>query len=99
MALNLARKGGYEVIAFDVNKDSLKKYAAEGLTVSDNVLSLASRTNKFVTMLPNSSHVSSVLEGENGLFKKADKSSLFIDSSTISFHASKGIFDNSKKVG
>lgn len=37
MAMNLARKGGYEVIAFDVNKDSLKKYAKEGLTVCEDV--------------------------------------------------------------
>jgi len=88
MALNLAKKGGYEVIAFDVNKDALKKYAKEGLTVCENVSDLPNKANKFVTMLPNSSHVSSVLEGANGLFAKSAKNSLFIDSSTISFHSS-----------
>lgn len=99
MALNLARKGGYEVVAFDVNKDSLKKYSQEGLTVSDDVTSLAKKANKFVTMLPNASHVSSVLEGPKGLFTLSDKNSLFIDSSTISFHSSKKIYENGKSLG
>ncbi|EAR82501.1 3-hydroxyisobutyrate dehydrogenase (macronuclear) [Tetrahymena thermophila SB210] len=98
MALNLARKGGFEVIAFDVNKDSLKKYAKEGLAVCEDVTVLARKANKFVTMLPNSSHVSSVLEGENGLFQKSAKNSLFIDSSTISYHAAIKIYENAKKV-
>ncbi|EGR27979.1 hypothetical protein IMG5_185620 [Ichthyophthirius multifiliis] len=101
MALNLQKKGNYEVIAYDVSQEQLNKYQKEGLKTCTTLKELSKKANKFITMLPNSSHVQTVCEGPEGLFAQSEKGSLIIDSSTISFQSAlnlyKSALQNSKK--
>jgi len=81
MALNLV-KGGYSVIGYDTSKQRLEELKAQGITPSNEIISIAKEADIVITMLPNTNDVQKALI-EGGIFKNAKKGSLLIDSSTI----------------
>jgi 2-hydroxy-3-oxopropionate reductase len=76
-------KAGYELVVFDLNKDSVKDVAAAGAIAVSSVGEVARQCQTIITMLPNSPQVKSVALGEGGIFEQAVSGSLYIDMSSI----------------
>jgi 3-hydroxyisobutyrate dehydrogenase len=79
MAANLV-KSGYAVQGFDLVPDNLKIAKDNGVVVMANALAAIKDAEVVITMLPAGKHVLSVYED---IAPKAQKGTLFIDSSTI----------------
>lgn len=82
MARNLV-KGGHELTVFDINRASVERLAGEGATEASCARDTAVAADFVITMLPNSSHVHSALFDEGGAGAAMQKSTLYIDMSTI----------------
>ncbi len=98
MAANLA-KSGHEVYAFDLYPESLKLAVSHGCHGCDSAAEAVSGAQFVVTMLPAGQHVKSLLSGPDGLFKKADGFTLFIDCSTIDVGTAKDLSDEARQLG
>jgi 4-hydroxybutyrate dehydrogenase / sulfolactaldehyde 3-reductase len=81
MAENLV-KAGFQVIGFDISKDARRAFKASGALAS-NCAEAAREADLVITMLPNASHVRSVLFGPNGAAEVMSPSAVFINMSTI----------------
>merc|ERR1711974_574648 len=83
MARNLL-KAGHDVVAFDVNADSLSALVSSGANTASSPAEVAAAASTIVTMLPSNPHVRTVYLGENGVLsdKGAVAGKLFIDCST-----------------
>jgi len=75
-------KAGYRVKVYDVVGDRLQPLVAEGAE-SGTRTSVAANVDVVITMLPNGTDVKDLLLAADGLFSRAKKGTLFIDSSTI----------------
>lgn len=82
MARNLLR-GGFEVVAYDVNPDALARLASEGASTACSAALLASEADAVITMVPNGEHVEAALLGDAGVATAARPGTLIIDMSTI----------------
>ncbi len=92
MALNLL-KADYTLVACDVNQERIKMLPSQERVIAvEKACDVLNYTNTVITMLPNSPHVLSVLEGENGLLSGAVPENFFlIDMSSISPHVTREI--------
>ncbi|MFA5959020.1 MAG: 3-hydroxyisobutyrate dehydrogenase [Tatlockia sp.] len=97
MALNLI-KANHQVTGFDLNKDALAAFSKAG-GISAQSLSSIAASDFFITVLQTGQQVSEVYLGEEGLFAKASKTSLFIDCSSIDVETTKMLHEQAKKRG
>ncbi len=90
MAKNLV-KAGYELVVLDINKEAVDELKALGAETAATPAEVASKTQKVITMLPNSPEVKQVALGEGGLIEGATEGSVLIDMSSIAPLASREI--------
>jgi len=90
MAKNLI-KAGYELVVSDINKDAVEELKALGAETAATPAEVVSKTQKVITMLPNSPEVKQVALGEGGLIEGATEGSVLIDMSSIAPLASREI--------
>jgi 2-hydroxy-3-oxopropionate reductase len=83
MSLNLI-KAGYNVIAFDINQDSVNKVVKAGAEQGVSPKQIGESCEVIITMLPNSPQVEEVIAGKNGVLEGAKPGSVIIDMSSIS---------------
>ncbi|KAI6188052.1 3-hydroxyisobutyrate dehydrogenase [Aphelenchoides besseyi] len=83
MARNLLKKGR-QLVVFDVDKKKSDLLVQFGATLAADPAEVGDRASEVIfTMLPNSSHVDSVFNGDNGILQTLKPNSLCIDCSTI----------------
>lgn len=83
MAKNIAA-AGFEVEAFDVSNTASRYGRAAGLIVVDDVTDLLHRADVVITMLPNASHVETVVNGPAGTIANCCHNTVHVDMSSIS---------------
>jgi len=85
MAVNLL-KAGYKLAACDVNQERIKMLPEQERVIAvEKACDVLKYTDTVITMLPNSPHVISVLDGENGMLNGEVPEDFFlIDMSSIS---------------
>jgi 2-hydroxy-3-oxopropionate reductase len=98
MAHNLI-KAGHKLICYDIVQKNVEEVAAYGATSADSIKQVAQAAKVIITMLPNSLHVKSAVEGEDGLLAHAQQGTILIDMSSINPIASKEICEACKKHG
>lgn len=98
MAHNLI-KAGHKLICYDIVQKNVEEVAAYGATSADSIKQVAQAAKVIITMLPNSPHVKSAVEGEDGLLAHAQQGTILIDMSSINPIASKEICEACKKHG
>lgn len=98
MAANLA-KAGYRVQAFDLSPKAREAAAAAHLTVKDRATDCLDKADAIVTMLPAGEHVRRAYMGEGGLYDRASKGQIFIDSSTIDVATAREAHEAGLKAG
>lgn len=82
MAKNLL-KAGYELNICDINKDTVAEVAAAGGTAYDTPGETAAESDIILTMLPNSPHVKTVIEGKDGVLEGMKPGTILVDMSSI----------------
>ena len=82
MGLNLM-KAGYELAVYDINPKPLKEFQEKGARVGESIREVASKSEVFITMVPNSGDVEQVIIKENGAIHGLKSGSIVIDMSTI----------------
>ncbi|KQZ13846.1 3-hydroxyisobutyrate dehydrogenase [Mesorhizobium sp. Root554] len=95
MAANLV-KAGHAVQGFDLMPENLTVAREQGITVMANATAAVKGAEVVITMLPAGKHVLSVYED---IASKAEKSALFIDSSTIDVESARRAHAIAKKHG
>jgi 2-hydroxy-3-oxopropionate reductase len=74
---------GFDVSVFNRSQKRARELANAGAKMAGSLLELAAECDVIITMLPDTSDVVDVLEGEAGLFANARPGARFIDMSTI----------------
>ena len=82
MAKNLL-KAGYELNKCDINKDAVADVAAAGAAAYDTPRETAAESDIILTMLPNSPHVKTVIEGKDGVLEGMKPGTILVDMSSI----------------
>jgi 2-hydroxy-3-oxopropionate reductase len=82
MARNLL-KAGYQLVVFDIFKDSLKELVDAGAQAGQSGRDVAEQTSVIITMLPNSPHVREVVLGSDGVLDGARPGTILVDMSSI----------------
>lgn len=82
MAKNLL-KAGYELNICDINKDAVADVAASGARAYDTPRETAAESDIILTMLPNSPHVKTVIEGKDGVLEGMKPGTILVDMSSI----------------
>lgn len=82
MAKNLL-KAGYELNICDINKDAVAEVAAAGAAAYDTPGETAAESDIILTMLPNSPHVKTVIEGKDGVLEGMKPGTILVDMSSI----------------
>lgn len=82
MAKNLL-KAGYELNICDINKDAVADVAASGGRAYDTPRETAAESDIILTMLPNSPHVKTVIEGKDGVLEGMKPGTILVDMSSI----------------
>jgi 4-hydroxybutyrate dehydrogenase/sulfolactaldehyde 3-reductase len=82
MARNLVR-GGHSVRGFDIDAAAVHRHLANGGVGTTSPAEAAEEAEFVFTMLPNGSHVRTVLFGKEGVLSTIPSSALYIDMSTI----------------
>jgi 4-hydroxybutyrate dehydrogenase / sulfolactaldehyde 3-reductase len=83
MASNLQKKG-FQLTVFDINPEPIAALVALGAKAAKSIEDASKGADVVITMLPASSHVESVILGENGVLAHLKKGAMIIDMSTIS---------------
>jgi 4-hydroxybutyrate dehydrogenase/sulfolactaldehyde 3-reductase len=83
MASNLCRKG-FRLVVHDVNRQAVEELASLQARPAANAAQVAAEVDVIVTMLPNSTIVSDVVAGHDGVIEHAKPGSLIMDMSTVS---------------
>lgn len=83
MTLNLLDHG-YEVTVYDINPAVVQELVEAGAKVGQSPRDVAEKSEIIMTMLPNSTHVQSVVLGEDGIIHGAVPGSVVVDMSSIS---------------
>lgn len=73
---------GYDVTAFDLNKDALDKVTAAGATAAASARECAAHADIFLTSLPRPDHVEKVMAGEDGALGRLRSGSIWVDLTT-----------------
>ena len=97
MALNLSKKS-IHVKAYDLSDEAKEKALDAGLNVLNSIHDVLIDIDALVTMLPNDSAVEDVFL-RNGVLDSLEKTTLIIDSSTISPNTSKKVVDEAYNKG
>ena len=82
MAKNLLM-AGYELNICDINKDAVADVAASGGRAYDTPRETAAESDIILTMLPNSPHVKTVIEGKDGVLEGMKPGTILVDMSSI----------------
>lgn len=90
MARNLL-KGGHELLVYDVLQENVDTLVIAGAEAAKASSEIGRRCNVILTMLPNSTHVESVICGDEGVLKTAMPGTIIIDMSSIAPLASQRI--------
>ena len=83
MALNI-RKGGYDMVVHDINRDAAKRHIDAGCTWADSPKELGAQCDVVFTSLPGPPEVEAVAAGPNGLIEGMKQGSVWFDMSTNS---------------
>lgn len=97
MALNLSKKS-IHVKAYDLSDEAKEKALDAGLNVLNSIHDVLIDIDALVTMLPNDSAVEDVFL-RNGVLDSLEKTTLIIDSSTISPNTSKKVANEAYNKG
>jgi 2-hydroxy-3-oxopropionate reductase len=90
-------KAGYELVIMDQNVEATKAFATLA-TIVQSPKEVASCTEVIITMLPNSSNVKDVIQGEQGVLQSGRKGITLIDMSSISPIVSKELCAELEKM-
>jgi len=96
MARNLLSKG-HSLVVYDVYPEVMAALVEAGAVATHSPGEVAEKTNRIVTMLPNSPNVVEAYLGANGILSAAKPGTLLLDSSTIDPSTSKDIATEAKK--
>jgi 2-hydroxy-3-oxopropionate reductase len=98
MSLNLL-KAGYEVMAFDINQNSLNEVVKAGAKRGESPKVIGENSEVIITMLPNSPQVEEVICGKNGVLEGTKEGTIIIDMSSISPIVAKKVYQIAKEKG
>ncbi|MGI9952242.1 2-hydroxy-3-oxopropionate reductase [Moorellaceae bacterium AZ2] len=82
MSKNLI-KAGYQLVVYNRSQAAVEELVAAGAEPASSPCEVAERSDKFITMLPNSPEVKEVVLGPKGLIEGARPGSILIDMSSI----------------
>ena len=91
MARNLM-KAGYELTVYDIVGEAVEELATEGATAASSSSEVAEKTDKIITMLPDSADSERAILGPGGVLEGARPNSVIIDMSSIAPSMSQKIF-------
>ncbi|MCD4672652.1 MAG: NAD-binding protein [Anaerolineaceae bacterium] len=74
---------GYEVVAYDVFEEMLKKIVAKGAEGASSCKEVAAKTDLVISMVPDSPDVEKVALGAEGIIEAAREGLIYVDMSTI----------------
>ena len=98
MAKNLIN-AGYEVTAYDVNREAVDRVAAHGGNPASSPREAAASKELVITMLPNDQIVEEAVMGPDGAMAGMNQGAILVDMSTISPSTSKKIAEVLEKNG
>jgi 2-hydroxy-3-oxopropionate reductase len=90
MAKNLI-DGGYEITAYDVNREAVERVAAHGGEPASSSKEAATSKDLVITMLPDDPIVQEAVLGANGAIEGMSRGTILVDMSTVSPSTSKKI--------
>lgn len=82
MAKNLL-KAGYKLNVCDINQEAVKEVVEAGAVSCGTAREVAERSHVILTMLPNSPHVKTVVQGEAGVLEGMKPGAVLVDMSSI----------------
>ena len=98
MAKNLI-DGGYEVTAYDVNREAVDRVAAYGGQTASSPKEAAASRDLVITMLPDDRIVQEAIMGTNGAGEGMSQGAILVDMSTVSPATSRTIAEALEKNG
>jgi len=98
MARNLL-KAGYELTVYDIFSEAVEELATDGATPASSSSEVASKTDKIITMLPDSADSEKAILGPGGVLEGAKPGSVIIDMSSIAPSMSQKIYAECAKKG
>jgi 2-hydroxy-3-oxopropionate reductase len=98
MAHNLVR-AGVRVVVHNRSPAAVEELRAEGASAAATPREVAERSAVTITMLPDSSDVTAVVEGPDGILAGASAGNLVIDMSTISPIVARRLAERAREVG
>lgn len=96
MARNLVKQG-YEVVAYDLNEEALKKARSFGCDIAGSAKEAVQDVNVVITMLPSGKHVDEVYR--NDILPNISEWTLLIDCSTIDVETSRQVAESAMSLG
>src|SRR5687768_8597303 len=82
MAKNLL-KAGFPLIVHSRSRGPVDEIVASGATRAASPADVARQATRIITMVPDSTDVEQVLEGQDGVFSALQRGTILIDTSTI----------------
>jgi 2-hydroxy-3-oxopropionate reductase len=98
MATNLIKKG-FSLVVHNRSQAPVDELVALGATRAASPAEVARRTNRIVTMLPDSPDVELVLEGRDGVFSAIQRDTIVIDTSSIAPAAARRLEQRAATLG
>lgn len=98
MAKNLI-DAGYEVTAYDVNREAVDRVAAYGGESASSPMEAAASKDLVVTMLPDDRIVQEAILGKNGAMEGMSRGTILVDMSTVAPATSKKIAETLETQG
>lgn len=98
MSKNLL-KAGYELVIYDINRDSVKEAVQAGAVEGVSAADVAAKSDVIITMLPNSPHVKAAVLGAGGVLEGAREGQVLVDMSSIAPGASREVFNACAEKG
>ena len=92
-------KAGYSVTVYDIVSEAVEELASEGAIPASSSDEVASKTDKIITMLPDSADSERAILGEGGVLAGAKSGSVIIDMSSIAPSMSQKIFQECANQG
>lgn len=91
--------GGHEVIGYDRNTEAVSRLVEAGGKAAENIKQACTGVDIFITMVPDSPHVTSILHDEGGLLDSAKPGLLWVDMSSINPAISVQLAHDAKEKG
>ena len=82
MCRNLAKKGAWKVIGFDMRAEPLARLAADGVTSAGSLAEAVAQSDMVLMCLPGGAEVEAVTRGAGGLLEHVRKGQTVVDMST-----------------